>query len=212
MGLLWLGASPPSLPGSIGEAVEKATERGACLDRSPNSPECQSIAPVPSPMAARGHCSSYGSADSYGARGACQRSGGVEEYSSITSRQVPEHGSAAISPGPDYQRRDLLGAVDADSGAEHPAARAVAIRLVRCQSEALAHHASTLAARRPRLSHDAADNYAFGKHVIIVVTPLRREAAARLRTNWSPCQCQWFQTISRAATPPSTKKTEPKTR
>ena len=37
-------------------------------------------------------------------------------------------------------RRDLLGAVDADPGAEHPAARAVATRLVRCQSAALAHH------------------------------------------------------------------------
>src|SRR5262249_1812015 len=46
------------------------------------------------------------------------------------------------------QRRNLLGAVDADPGAEHPAARAVATRLVRCQSEALAHHASTLAAAR----------------------------------------------------------------
>src|SRR5262249_16643839 len=58
------------------------------------------------------------------------------------------------------QRRDLLGAVDADPGAEHPAARAIATRLVRCQSEALAHHASTLAAaRRPRLSHDSAATY-----------------------------------------------------
>src|SRR5262249_6424737 len=42
-------------------------------------------------------CSSYGSADSYGARGARQRSGGVEKYSSIASRQAPEHGSAASS-------------------------------------------------------------------------------------------------------------------
>src|SRR6516165_8206122 len=51
------------------------------------------------------------------------------------------------------QRRDLLGAVDADPGAEQPAARAVATRLVRCQSEAFAHRASTLAtARLPRLS------------------------------------------------------------
>src|SRR6516225_1863749 len=33
----------------------------------------------------------------------------------------------------------------ADPGAEQPAARAVATRLVRCQSEPLAHHASTLA-------------------------------------------------------------------
>src|SRR5215471_9697157 len=46
------------------------------------------------------------------------------------------------------QSRDLLGAVDADPGAEHPAARAVATRLVRRQSEALAHHASTLATVR----------------------------------------------------------------
>src|SRR5215813_5688444 len=55
--------------------------------------------------------------------------------------------------GLEDQRRDLLGAVDADPGAEQPAARAVATRLVRCQSEALAHRASTLAtARLPRLS------------------------------------------------------------
>jgi hypothetical protein len=46
---------------------------------------------------AAGDCSSYGSADSYGARGARQRSGGVEKYSSIASRQAPEHGSAASS-------------------------------------------------------------------------------------------------------------------
>src|SRR5262249_50675024 len=38
---------------------------------------------------------------------------------------------------------DLLGAIDADPGAEHPAARAVATRLMRCQSEAPAYHAST---------------------------------------------------------------------
>src|SRR5262249_24445324 len=48
------------------------------------------------------------------------------------------------------QRRDLLGAVDADPGAEQPAARAVATRLVRRQSEALAHHASTLASGAAR--------------------------------------------------------------
>src|SRR5262249_34706601 len=44
--------------------------------------------------------------------------------------------------GLEEQRRGLLGAVDAHPGAEHPAARAAATRLVRCQSEALAHHAS----------------------------------------------------------------------
>ena len=82
--------------------------------------------------------------------GARQRSGGVEKYSSIASLQAPEHGSNAsrFGAGLEDQRRDLLGAVDADTGAEHPAARAVATRLVRCQSEALAHHASTLAAAR----------------------------------------------------------------
>src|SRR5262245_584854 len=47
--------------------------------------------------------------------------------------------------GLDAQSRGLPGAVDADPGAEHPAARAVATRLMRCQSETLAHHASTLA-------------------------------------------------------------------
>jgi hypothetical protein len=50
--------------------------------------------------------------------------------------------------GLEDQRRGLLGAVDAHPGAEHPAARAVAARLMRCQSEAFAHHASTLAAAR----------------------------------------------------------------
>src|SRR5262249_34676853 len=76
-----------------------------------------------------------------------QRSGGVEKYSLIASRQAPEHGSTASSPGPDSRslrqdlRRDVLGAVDADPGAEHSAACAVATRLVRCQSDALARHA-----------------------------------------------------------------------
>jgi|SRR5215471_21453496 len=48
-----------------------------------------------------GRCSSYGRADSYGARGARQRSGGVEKYSSIASRQAPEHGPTASSLGSD---------------------------------------------------------------------------------------------------------------
>ena len=33
--------------------------------------------------------------------GARQRAGGVEKYSSIASRQAPEHRSTASSPGPD---------------------------------------------------------------------------------------------------------------
>ena len=36
-----------------------------------------------------------------GESGARQRSGGVEKYSSIASRQAPEHGSTASSLGPD---------------------------------------------------------------------------------------------------------------
>jgi hypothetical protein len=77
--------------------------------------------------------------------GARQRSGGVEKYSSIASRQAPEHGSTAVSPGPDSRISAAIfsAQIDADPGAEHPAARAVATRLVRCQSEALAYHAST---------------------------------------------------------------------
>jgi hypothetical protein len=39
------------------------------------------------------------------------------------------------------QRCGLLGGGDADPGAEHPAAGAVAARLVRCQSKVLAHYA-----------------------------------------------------------------------
>ena len=56
-----------------------------------------------------------------------QRSDGVEKYSSIASRQAPEHGSTSSSPLPDSRisAANLLGAVDADPGAEHPAARAV---------------------------------------------------------------------------------------
>src|SRR6476659_8442465 len=47
-----------------------------------------------------------------------------------------------LQAGLEDERRDPLGAVDADSGAEHPAARAVATRVVRCQSEGLGHGAS----------------------------------------------------------------------
>ena len=36
-----------------------------------------------------------------GVSGARQRSGGVEKYSSIATRQAPEHGSTASSLGPD---------------------------------------------------------------------------------------------------------------
>ena len=38
-----------------------------------------------------------------GVSGARQRSGGVEKYSSIASRQAPEHGSTASSSEPDWR-------------------------------------------------------------------------------------------------------------
>src|SRR5262245_8504133 len=86
--------------------------------------------------------------DNHGLRdvsGARQRSGGVEKYSSIASRQAPEHGSTVISPGPPSRISAAVFSAQLmqTPGAGHPAARAVATRLVRCQSEALAHHAST---------------------------------------------------------------------
>src|SRR5262245_18152244 len=58
--------------------------------------------------------------------------------------------------------------------------------------------------RGGRGSRDAADSYAFGKHVVIVVTPLawEREAFALLRLA-GPCQCQYFWAMPRAATTPS---------
>ena len=83
--------------------------------------------------------------DNHGLRdvsGARQRSGGVEKYSSIASRQAPEHGSTASSPRPD-SRISAAAQLMQTPAAEHPAAREVATRLMRCQSEALAHYAST---------------------------------------------------------------------
>src|SRR5262249_58327903 len=62
------------------------------------------------------------------------------------------------------QRRDLFGAVDADPSAEQPAARAIATRLVRCQSEARAHLASTLAAARRAVDHIVADIRGTGRY------------------------------------------------
>ena len=83
------------------------------------------------------------------------------------------------------QRRDLLGAVDADPGAEQPAARAVATRLVRCQFETLAHHASTLASGAvgrglhdgPTTTPSASTSKSSSFH-----SPGEREVEARLRT------------------------------
>src|SRR6516162_9396749 len=84
--------------------------------------------------------------DNHGLRdvsGARQRSGGVEKYSSIASRQAPEHGSTAISPGPPSR---ISAAVFSAQLMQTPARsipQPVQLQLVRCQSEALAHHAST---------------------------------------------------------------------
>src|SRR6516165_1896511 len=77
------------------------------------------------------------------------------------------------------QRRDLLGAVDADPGAEHPAAPAVATLLVRCQPEALAHHASTLASGAAAAPFMMRPTTFLSHHVIIIVTPLAGQAGSR---------------------------------
>jgi hypothetical protein len=42
----------------------------------------------------------YGASRAHRVSGARQRSSGVEKYSSIASRQAPEHGSTASSSGP----------------------------------------------------------------------------------------------------------------
>src|SRR5262245_46796403 len=76
--------------------------------------------------------------------GARQRSGGVEKYSSIASRQAPEHGSTASSPPVSRISAAVFSAQLMQT--PHPAARAVATRLVRYQSDGLAHYPSTLAA------------------------------------------------------------------
>src|SRR5262245_19406334 len=56
--------------------------------------------------------------------------------------------SSRLSCVPSQQAKDRgddeTANLHADVRAEHPAARAVATRLVRCQSDALARHASTL--------------------------------------------------------------------
>src|SRR5262245_19959079 len=67
----------------------------------------------------------------------CKREQEIDRFSRLScvpSRSAKDKGD------------DETANLDADPSAEHPAARAVATRLVRCQSEALAHHASTLAA------------------------------------------------------------------
>ena len=72
--------------------------------------------------------------------------------------------------------RDLLGAVDADPGAEHPAARAVATRLVRCQSEALAHHASVANATR---AGSGASAQSTGIRLLVAPDRVRQDARRR---------------------------------
>jgi hypothetical protein len=74
--------------------------------------------------------------------------GGEVQFNRLPAGARARLDGEPFGAGLEDQRRGLLGAVDADSGAEHPAACAVATRLVRCQSEALAHYASTLAAAR----------------------------------------------------------------
>jgi hypothetical protein len=55
------------------------------------------------------------------ARGGRQRSGGVEKYSSIASRQAPEHGSAASSPGLDSRISAAIFSAQLMQTPAHPA-------------------------------------------------------------------------------------------
>jgi hypothetical protein len=57
--------------------------------------------PAPPSLAIPRHRRGGRGGRAHGVSGARQRSGGVEKYNSIASRQAPEHGSTAISPGPD---------------------------------------------------------------------------------------------------------------
>src|SRR5262249_54041985 len=115
-------------------------------------PERSLIAPAATPWAARGiaHCVRQGlSRPTWCGRRApaLWRSGEVK-LDRLAAGTRARLGGEFSGAGLEDQCRDLLGAVDADPGAEQPAARAVATRLVRYQSEALAHDTSTLAAAR----------------------------------------------------------------
>jgi len=100
----------------------------------------------------------------------------VDRLSASTRARL---GGELSGAGLQDQRRDLLGAVDADPGAEHPAAPAVATLLVRCQPEALAHHASTLASGAAAAPFMMRPTTFLSHHVIIIVTPLAEQAGSR---------------------------------
>src|SRR5499426_3761117 len=77
-----------------------------------------------------------------GVSGARQRSGGVEKYSSIASRQAPEHGSAASSPGLDSRISAAIFSAQLMQTPARSIPQPVQLQLD-CQSEALAHYTST---------------------------------------------------------------------
>jgi hypothetical protein len=82
--------------------------------------------------------------------------GGEVQLDRLSARARARLHGKLFGAGLEDQRRDFLRAVDADPGPKHPAARAVATRLVRCQSEVLARHAATLAASRRTVNRDLA--------------------------------------------------------
>src|SRR5262245_13448843 len=84
-----------------------------------------------------------------GVSGARQRSDGVEKYSSIASRQAPEHGSTASSLGPDSKISAAIFSAQLMQTPARSIPQAVQLQIdLRDVSEVLAHHGSTLAAAR----------------------------------------------------------------
>src|SRR5262249_31779225 len=86
--------------------------------------------------------------------------GGEVQLDRLSARARARLHGKLFGAGLEDQRRDFLRAVDADPGPKHPAARAVATRLVRCQSEVLARHAATLAAAQRTVNRNIAANTA----------------------------------------------------
>jgi hypothetical protein len=135
-------------------------------------------APAPADRESQGGLGDLGRAARYSELGAVR----TVEYAAQTWRGVSEDGEL-VGAGLEDHRRDLLGAVDADPGAEHPAARAVATRLVRCQSEALTHHASTLAAARRAVNRKSELNELRAEPAELRARP-RGQSAGAAQAQW----------------------------
>jgi hypothetical protein len=104
----------------------------------------------------------------------------VEKYSSIASRQAPEHGSAASSPEPDST---ISAAIFSAQLMQTPARSNPQPVQLQLDLWDVSPRLSLIAPPRwqrrgSRGFHDAADNYSFGKRVTIIVTPLAGQAGS----------------------------------